>query len=108
MTTPTPTVQLPPATASAIANAQSANTLYPLCYGYLVGLMLRVEAITEVAERFPEAVSPHVAESLRQVTDAFRALDDAKEARQAEIIEGHRSRDAKRAEATGMHHQNLS
>jgi hypothetical protein len=108
MTTSTPTVQLAPATASAIANAQSGNALYPMCYGYLVGLMLRLEAITEVAERFPGSVSPHVAEALRQVTDSFRALDSAKEARMAEIIDGHLNRNAQRAEAIGMHHQNLS
>ncbi len=108
MTTPTPTVQLPPATASTIANAQSGDSLYPLCYGYLSGLMLRVEAITEVAERFPDAVPPHMAAALREVTDAFHALDSAKEARMAEIIDGHLNRSAQRAEAIGMHHQNLS
>jgi hypothetical protein len=113
MTTPTPTVQLPPATASAIANAQSANTLYPLCYGYMVGLLLKVEAITEVSERFPNMVSPEVAAALRQTVNAFRAVDSAKEDRMAEIIYGPGggpgfNLNAKRAEATGMHHQNLS
>ena len=110
MTTSTPTVQLPPATASAIANAQSGNALYPLCYGYMVGLMLRVEAITEVAERFPGQVCPSITEALRDVTNTFRALDSAKEDRMAEIIYGPGggpgfNRDAKRAEATGMHHR---
>lgn len=109
MKTSTPTVQLPPATATAIANATSANTLYPLCYGYLVGLLLKVEAITEVSERFPGQVSPEVAEALRQAVNAFRAVDNAKEDRMAEIINGDLEViRARRGESLGMHHQNLS
>jgi hypothetical protein len=45
--------------------------------------------------------------------NAFRAVDNAKEDRMAEIIYGPGggpgfNLNAKRAEATGMHHQNLS
>jgi hypothetical protein len=58
-------------------------------------------------------VSPEVAAALRQTVNAFRAVDSAKEDRMAEIIYGPGggpgfNLNAKRAEATGMHHQNLS